>query len=157
MKLGKSVTRKRLTAGLIQNPEIDQRAQAFAMSKLASHLGHFEKSFVDLYDEGRKWKHMTESLLKILLFYVNKSVNIKATNSQIKSHMVDITKIENLISEHECSPFHFQDTFQLLTAVYDDTKTWTNNLNEILSCNKPFTPSKCIGALENLRQQRPKG
>ena len=131
------------------NSSISFLVSISAMSKMASHLGQIEKSFVDIYDKGRKWKHVTESLLKTLLLYGNKTVDVKAANSQIKSQMVDITKIETLISDHECSPFHFEDTFQLLTAVYADTKTWTNNLNKILSCNNFFSPSKCIAALEN--------
>lgn len=154
MKLGHSLTRKQLTASLLQNVEVNKRIQAFVTRQLESRLGDTQLAFYEFYEKGRNLKETSELLLKTLKSHglVDCKYSI-----QSKGTMVDIDRIGSLIEEHETSPVSFPEFFQQLSKVYDDAKTWQQRLDSIITSAPDFCPYQVVTKLQDHSMQRPKG
>jgi hypothetical protein len=157
LRTGKSATRRKLTAGLMRNIEVDKRVQAFAQNKLSLHLGQIEKLFVDLYAKGKTWKEKSETVFQALKAHDNISVSLETSILPIKSPMVDIQRIHNLISEHESGWYSFQRYFELLSAINNEATNWLQKLNDILNPIKDFCPYRCLADIQSHQKQRPQG
>ncbi len=153
MKLGNSLTRKQLTASLLQNVEVNQRIQAFATRQLKSLLGDTQLAFYEVYEKGRNLKESSELLLKP--FKSHGLMDFKY--SQTKCTMVDIDRIESLVKEHEISPVTFPEIFHQLSKVYNDAKTWQTQLDSILTSAVDFCPYQVAIRLQDHSIHRPKG
>jgi hypothetical protein len=153
---GRSPRRVALIHGKHTCPEIDSAVKIFALADMEYYCSSLLAKVSSLFAISAAWKERAESVLNVLRQFGNPSAGTAATSGTKQASMIDVKRIEDLLSDYPGLAVDLSDIFSSLTEVRDAAKDWSTSVNSfLLETSNKF--DDCLALLETMGKDRPKG
>ena len=153
---GRSKTRDEIRRGKKHSSETEAEIKMFGHSDAKGLCGPLYTQTVTLYAAAAAWKERADAVLSVLVAFGNTGAGDGPTAGVKPSSMVDLRRIDDLISEYAGLNVDLGSTFGRLTGVRDAAVKWSSSVSACLEDDTlPF--EECRTFVERIGSERPAG
>jgi hypothetical protein len=159
LRNGQSSTRYSAIKSLRESSELDSEVRAFVLEDLEPFKESYVNQIENAFAQGLSWKNRFESVLGGLRAHGN-SASQKFQGYNVKnSSIVDLKRIEDLLSEYGALHTFFDAEHELLQNVFQEASRWEKNVAKSLTGSESPTLEDALVFVEYINSDdiRPKG
>jgi hypothetical protein len=152
---GRSQTRRGILVDVTVNDNVETEVCSFASTDAKSICGSLMERATSLYSKASQWKERAEAAISTLRMHGNPSAGEILAALKLPG-MVDIKRINDLVSEYESLSVEVPEYTDILQRVQEDANKWSTALKTTITA-EDISLENCLSFLVRERECRPKG
>ena len=153
---GQSPTRSKVVKDLRPSAYVDSEVRSFVLADLESFNDRYQAKVKRLFLVGKAWKSRYEIIRANLLSHGNR--DLSGVEAVAKNHsMVDLKRIDALITEYNTIPVLMEMEYRTLKAVHNSATQWSEMVKQKLESDVSFDDALAFVDHVNAEDFRPKG